>query len=100
MHPWSTFAIFTCARCAHRKAHACGDASLPFEELYSRALLHSQYNHFNVLLLAALAQASAMDVILAECSAPRLLPSLKRESARCKGRPFTAVFGTLALNGA
>ena len=45
--------------------------ALPFEELYSRALLHFQYNHFNILLLAALAQASAMDVVLAECSAPR-----------------------------
>ena len=67
--------------------------ALPFEELYSRALLHFQYNHFNVLLLAAFAQASAMNVVLAECSAPRLLPSLKRESARCKGRILLFLVG-------
>ena len=47
--------------------------ALPLEELYSRALLHFQNNHFNLLLLMALVQASAMDVVLAECGAPRLL---------------------------
>jgi len=57
--------------------------ALPLEELYSRALLHFQNNHFNLLLLMALVQASAMDVVLAECGAPRLpcLLSNKRAHA-------------------
>ena len=35
--------------------------ALPFEELYSRTLLHFRYQHFNSLLLMALTLASAMD---------------------------------------
>ena len=66
-----------------RDASLC---ALPLEELYSRALLHFQHNHFNLLLLMALVQASAMDVVLAECGAPRLLSALKQESARCRGK--------------
>ena len=53
---------------------------LPLEELYFRAFVHFQYNHFNVLLLAALVQAAAMDVVLAESAMSRLLPCLKSES--------------------
>ena len=39
--------------------------ALPLEELYSRAFIHFQYNHFNILLLAAIVHASAYDVVLA-----------------------------------
>ena len=53
--------------------------ALPFFELYSRLIVHFRSNHFNVLLLAALVQAAAMDVVFADCGAPRLLPCLKRE---------------------
>ena len=60
-------------------------SALPLEELNSRVFLHFKSNHSNLLLLAALSHASAMDVVLAECGAPRLLPSLKRESAQRKG---------------
>ena len=59
--------------------------ALPLEEAYSRALLHFKDNHFNLLLFAALVQAKAMDVVLAECGAARLLPSLKREEAGRRG---------------
>jgi hypothetical protein len=72
------------------------DASLwplPLEELYSRALLHFQHNHFNLLLLMALVQASAMDVVLAECGAPRLLSALKQESAHCRGKMLLFLVG-------
>lgn len=67
--------------------------ALPLEELYSRALLHFQNNHFNLLLLMALVQASAMDVVLAECGAPRLLSALKQESARCRGKMLLFLVG-------
>ena len=40
--------------------------ALPLAELYSRALLHFQHNHFNLLLLVAI-QANAIDVVLGEC---------------------------------
>ena len=69
--------------------------ALPLDhgELYSRALLHFQNNHFNLLLLMALVQASAMDVVLAECGAPRLLSALKQESARCRGKMLLFLVG-------
>ena len=35
------------------------DAVLPLEEAFSRAFLHFKDNHFNILLLAAVVQASA-----------------------------------------
>ena len=59
--------------------------ALPLEELYSRAFIHFQYNHFNILLLAAIVHASAYDVVLADCGAPSLLPSLKQESELYRG---------------
>ena len=40
--------------------------TLPLEEALSRAFLHIKDNHFHILLLAAVVQASAMDVVLAE----------------------------------
>eukprot|EP00966_Prymnesium_polylepis_P085846 1987123-Prymnesium_polylepis.3 len=55
--------------------------ALPPTELYSCALLHFQRNHFNILLLVALVQAKAIDIILGECGALKLLPSLKRETS-------------------
>ena len=65
--------------------------ALPLEELYSRALLHFHYQHFNILLLMALTQASAMDSMLADCGAPGLLPFLKQETA--KGRMLLFLVG-------
>ena len=59
--------------------------TLPLEEAFSRAFLHFKDNHFNILLLAAVVQASAMDVVLAELGVPKLLPSLKREEAGRRG---------------
>ena len=59
---------------------------LPLEELYSRALLHFHSSYFNVLLLAAFVHASAMDVVLAERAAPRLLPSLKEVQVSTRGK--------------
>ena len=67
--------------------------ALPLEEAYSRALLHFKDNHFNLLLLAALVQAKAMDVVLAECGAARLLPSLKREEAGRRGNMLLFLVG-------
>ena len=58
--------------------------ALPLTELYSRAFLHFQSSYFNVLLLAALSHAAAMDVVLSECGMPMLLPSLKSESVDYK----------------
>ena len=55
--------------------------TLPLEEAFSRAVLHFKDNHFNILLLAAVVQASAMDVVLAELGVPKRLPTLKREEA-------------------
>ena len=43
--------------------------TLPLEEALSRAFLHIKDNHFHILLLAAVVQASAMDVVLAEARA-------------------------------
>ena len=63
---------------AIRDASLC---ALPLEEFYSRAFLHFQLNHFNILLLAALAHASAMDVVLAECGARRGCCLLSNERA-------------------
>ena len=59
--------------------------TLPLEEAFSRAFLYFKDNHFNILLLAAVVQASAMDVVLAELGVPKLLPSLKREEAGRRG---------------
>ena len=67
--------------------------ALPLEELYSRALLHFHYQHFNILLLMALTQASAMDSMLADCGAPGLLPFLKQETAAGKGRMLLFLVG-------
>ena len=58
--------------------------ALPLEELYSCAFIHFQYTHFNILLLR-LVHASAFDVVLADCGAPSLLPSLKQESELYRG---------------
>ena len=66
---------------------------LPLEELYFRAFVHFQYNHFNVLLLAALVQAAAMDVVLAESAMSRLLPCLKSESKHNKGKMLLFMVG-------
>lgn len=41
--------------------------TIALAELYSRAFIHFQLNHINVLLLAALVQASAMDVECGSC---------------------------------
>ena len=41
----------------------------------------------------ALVQASAMDVVLADCGAPRLLTSLKCESAPYKGNMLLFLVG-------
>ena len=59
--------------------------TLSLEEAFSRAFLHFTDNHFNILLLAAFVQASAMDVVLAELGVPKLLASLKREEAGRRG---------------
>ena len=59
--------------------------TLSLEEAFSRAFLHFTDNHFNILLLAAVVQASAMDVVLAELGVPQLLPTLKREEAGRRG---------------
>ena len=59
--------------------------ALLLEEAFSRAFLHFKDNHFNILLLLAILQASAMDVVLAELGVPRLLTSLKREEAGRRG---------------
>jgi hypothetical protein len=68
-------------------------SALPLAELYSRALLHFQHNHFNLLFLMAIIQANAIDVVLGECGAQRLLPSLKRESAQYKGKMLLFLVG-------
>ena len=52
---------------------------LPFAELFSRLFLHFANNHCNVLLLAAIVQAAAMDVTLTDTS---LIRSLKAEGQR------------------
>jgi len=67
--------------------------ALPLTELYSRAFLHFQSSYFNVLLVAALSHAAAMDVVLSECGAPMLLPSLKRESVNYKSKMLLFVVG-------
>ena len=59
--------------------------TLSLEEAFSRAFLHFTDNQFNILLLAAVVQASAMDVVLAELGVPKLLASLKREEAGRRG---------------
>ena len=67
--------------------------ALPLAELYSRACLHFQHNHFNLMLLVALVQAAAMDVVLSECGMPRLLPCLRRECNEYKGRMLVFLVG-------
>ena len=67
--------------------------SLPLAELYSRAFFHFSSNHFNVLLLAALVQAAAMDVVLSECGRCRLLASLQGESEAYKGKMLLFLVG-------
>ena len=70
--------------------------ALPLEELWSRAFLHFKFNHFDILLLAALVQAAAMDVVLADRGAPRLLGSLRREHAAYKARAIQMAHGSLS----
>ena len=67
--------------------------ALPLTELYSRAFLHFQSSYFNVLLLAALSHAAAMDVVLSECGMPMLLPSLKSESVDYKSKMLQYIVG-------
>mgnify|MGYP001437955710 CR=1 FL=1 len=62
-------------------------------ELYSRAFLHFQSSYFNVLLLAVLLHAAAMDVVLSECGMPMLLPSLKSESVDYKSKMLLYMVG-------
>ena len=52
---------------------------LPLAELFSRLFLHFANHHCNVLLLAAIVQAAAMDVTLTDTS---LIRSLKAEGQR------------------
>ena len=59
--------------------------TLSLEEAFSRAFVHFKDNHFNILLLTAVVQASAMHVVLAELGVPKLLPTLKREEAGRQG---------------
>lgn len=67
--------------------------TLPYEELYSRLFLHFQFNHINVLLLVALVQAAAMDAVLVECGAARLLSALRREHKANKGKMLLFLMG-------
>ena len=73
--------------------------ALLLEELYSRAFIHFQYNHFNILLLAAIVHASAYDVVLADCGAPSLLPSLKQESELYRGSMLLFLVSQGLANG-
>ena len=62
-------------------------SALPLAELYSRALLHFQHNHFNLLLLVAIIQANAIDMVLGECGALRgccLLSSVRARNTKVR----------------
>ena len=73
--------------------------TLSLEEAFSRAFVHFKDDHFNILLLTAVVQASAMHVVLAELGVPKLLPTLKREEAGRQGDMLLFMASWLATLG-